>query len=355
MADSNQQVLSKDVVYSGEGISVRLLEETISTERNRQNAQIADLNSMREKNQEIQRALADEMSKLRELSDQLSKGRKKRRLLSSVLSSLPWFKAEPISRRSIEELLRNQYEMSSLRLKQATEFADRLEASKEELYDEIERLNAKIIESAENEESAADYVQELKRLRDGIEADIGLTDTSSADSRHMQRELDRATRKLAEHTTKLKLYSTAEERLATLRTNTRQLAETISNLQTDITRYVVAASEKLDLIAGQIQAIGAAADASVVMLELKQSLDAMTESVNHTTRFVAETQAYFRENVDAMIDELKLYDEETQRVLDENLVYTQSLGELDVENALAAAFEKKLAAAQERKEQETET
>lgn len=353
MADSKQQILSQEVVYSGEGISVRLLEETINTERQRQNVQLDDLNAMREKNLEIQQALSQEMGKLRELSEQLSQGRKKRQLLKSVLSSLPWFKSEPISRRSIEELLRNQFEMSSLRLKQATELADRLEASKEELYDEIERLNQKIIDSAENEEVAADYVQNLKRLKDGIEANLALEDPSSVDGRHMQRELDRVRRKLAEHTTKLALYATAEERLAKLRTNTRQLAETIANLQSDITRYVVAASEKLDLIGGQIQAIGAAADASVVMLELKQSLDAMTESVNHTTRFVAETQAYFRENVDAMIDELELYDSETQKVLDENLIYTQSLGELDVENALEAAFDKKLAAAQARNDGES--
>ena len=89
------------------------------------------------------------------------------------------------------------------------------------------------------------------------------------------------------------------------------------------------------------------------MLELKQSLDAMTESVNHTTRFVAETQAYFRENVDSMINELELYDSETQKVLDENLIYTQSWDELDVENALAAAFDKKLAAAHARDKEES--
>lgn len=344
MGDTKRQVLAEEVVYSGEGISVRLLEETISTERQRQNTQIDELTLMRQKNAEIQSALSEEMSKLRELSDQLSQRRKKKGFFGGLRSLFG--RSEDINRRSIEELLRNQYEMSSLRLKQATEFADRLEAAKEELYDEIERLNRKIIESAENEEQAAEYVKELKDLLVGIEGNLRLVDSSSADGRHLQRELDRTKRKLAEHTTKLKLYSTAEERLAKLRSNTRQLAETIANLQSDITRYVVAASEKLDLIGGQIQAIGAAADASVVMLELKQSLDAMTESVNHTTRFVAETQAYFRENVDSMIDELNLYDDETQQVLDENLIYTDSLGEIDVENALAASFEKRLAAAQ---------
>jgi ABC-type transporter Mla subunit MlaD len=346
MADTNKQVLAQEVAYSGEGISVKLLEETIHSERTALNGQVDELARMRSRNAEIQKSLAEEMDKLRQLSEELSRTRrgKKKGFLGGLFAKLRG--GEPISHRSIEELLRGQYEISSVRLKQASEFADRLEASKEELYDEIDRLNRKIIESAENEETAAAYVEDLQTLKAGIEANLRHSDPSSADERQLQSELDKVRRRLADHTTRLKLYSTAEERLAKLRNNSRQLAETISHLQSDITRYVVAASEKLDLISGQIQAIGAAADASVVMLELKQSLDAMTESINHTTRFVAETQAYFRENVDSMIDELKIYDEETERVLDENLVYSDSYDELNVEQALAAAFERKLAEAQ---------
>lgn len=351
MSDTRSQVLEKEVVYSGEGISVKLLEDSIQSERSLLTGQVDELTKMRKRNTEIQQALAEEMDKLRELSEQLAETRKgkKRGFLGGLFSKLR--RNEPISRRSIEELLRGQYELSSLRLKQASEFADRLEAAKEELYDEIDRLNRKIVESAENEEKAAEYVSELKLSKEEVDFGLHRSDPSSAVERQLQSQLDKVKRKLAEHTTRLKLYSTAEERLAKLRDNSRQLAETIANLQSDITIYVVAASEKLDLIAGQIQAIGAAADASVVMLELKQSLDAMTESVNHTTRFVAETQAYFRENVDAMIDELKVYDEETERVLDENLIYSESYNELDVEQALATAFERKLLEAQARKDE----
>ncbi len=351
MGDTKTQVLEKKVVYSGEGISVKLLEDSIQSERSLLTGQVDQLTRMRERNTAIQQALSEEMTKLRELSEQLADTRKgkKRGFFGGLFSKLRG--NEPLTRRSIEELLRGQYELSSLRLKQASEFADRLEASKEELYDEIDRLNRRIVESAENEETAAEYVSELKRIKEEVEFNLNRVDPSTADERHLQSELDKIKRRLAEHTTRLKLYSTAEERIAKLRDNTRQLAETIANLQGDITRYVVAASEKLDLIAGQIQAIGAAADASVVMLELKQSLDAMTESVNHTTRFVAETQAYFRENVDAMIDELKIYDEETERVLDENLIYSDAYSDLDVEQALATAFERKLAEAQARKDE----
>ena len=116
------------------------------------------------------------------------------------------------------------------------------------------------------------------------------------------------------------------------------LARTIAQLQSDISTYVTIAGEKLDLIAGQIQAIGAAADASMVMLELKKSLEAMTESVNYTTRFVSETQAYFRENVDDMVNELELYDTETEQVLVANLAVNEVYDEMQIADAVSTAL-----------------
>jgi hypothetical protein len=102
--------------------------------------------------------------------------------------------------------------------------------------------------------------------------------------------------------------------------------------------YVTAASEKLDLLSGQIQAIGAAADASMVMLELKESLDALTESVNHTTRFVSETQVYFRDNVDRMVEELTLYDAETEALLSQNTALNEVYDDMQISEAIALAM-----------------
>lgn len=346
----NEQIkidlLSATQTYSGEGISVRLLEETISSERTRQNTQIQELSSMRSRNVELQQALAEEMAKLKNLSEQMNKARQEPGFFGGLLAKIGIGKSAAVTRRSIEELLRNQYELSSLRLKEASEFVDRLEASKIELYNEVERLGRKIVESAENEEQAAAYVVELKNLLDVLESKLTVAAKSSAEERKLQLDRDRTRRLIAEHTTLLKLYSTAEERLDKLKRNTWQLAETITHLQGDISRYVTAASEKMDLIAGQIQAIGAAADASMVMIELKQSLDAMTESVNYTTRFVAETQLYFRENVDSMIEDLQIYDAETEAVLNENMSFNEAFDELDVEQALSAAIAKKAALAE---------
>ncbi|QDG52795.1 hypothetical protein FIV42_19215 [Persicimonas caeni] len=345
MSQTHQEILQREVSYSGEGISVRSLETSISQERTRQNQNVEALSRLRQRNSEIQQALGEEVKKLKDITKHLSQERERGDFMSGVrevLAKLPWFGEQIITRRSIEELLRKQYELSSRRVKEAAEFADRLEAAKSDLFDEIERLNQKIVESAKNEEVAAERVLELTKLKDSLEVELMASDRSSSTGRELQAQLDRARRKLAKHSTMLKLYSTAEERLAKLQKNTRQLAETIAHLQSDITVYVTAASEKLDLIAGQIQAIGAAADASVVMLELRNSLEAMTESVNHTTRFVSETQAYFRQNVDTMLDDLQLYDAETEHVLESNLAINQGYDDLQIADAVSSALSQKI-------------
>jgi hypothetical protein len=345
MSKSHQDILQREVSYSGDGISVRSLESSISKERVNQNQNVEALSKLRSRNAEIQQALSDEVKKLKDITHHLSRERERGDFMSSVremLAKLPWFGDQLITRRSIEELLRKQYELSSRRVKEAAEFADRLEAAKSGLFDEIERLNKKIVESAHNEETAAERVLELTELKDTLEVELMAAAESSSEAREIQARLDKTRRKLAKHSTMLKLYSTAEERLAKLQRNTRQLADTIAHLQSDITVYVTAASEKLDLIAGQIQAIGAAADASVVMLELRNSLEAMTESVNHTTRFVSETQAYFRQNVDGMLDDLQLYDSETEHVLETNLAINEGYDDMQIAEAVSSALSQKI-------------
>jgi chromosome segregation ATPase len=252
MGDTDRERWDGDDAYTGEGISVRTLEETIRTERARQNDRLGELARMRARNAEIQQALAVEMGRLRELSERLSEDRKDDRGRWRRL--LDWFRGRggrTLDHRSIEQLLREQYETSSLRLKEAAEFVERLEAAKKDLYDEIERLNGRIVESAQNEERAAALVTRLRTLKGELEARLMRLDPASAEGRKYQAELDRVRRGLAEHTTRLRLYSTAEDRLAGLKGNTWKLAEVIANLQ-----------DQLNLA---IQKVGATSGLALVM------------------------------------------------------------------------------------------
>ncbi len=350
-----EELLVAHESYSGGGISVRSLEESIQSERGRLDHKVDELNALRSRNGELQGALTEEIDKLREISEQLHAQRGEQGFFQKMISKLPGFKDRLATRQSIEELLRRQYEMSAMRAKGAAEFSERLDVAKSDLFDEIDRLNGKIIEYARNERDAAANVLKLDERRTEVEGALALAEQGSLEAREHQAELDKLRRALAEHSALLKLFGTAEERLARLQENTRMLARTIAQLQSDISTYVTIAGEKLDLIAGQIQAIGAAADASMVMLELKKSLEAMTESVNYTTRFVSETQAYFRENVDDMVNELELYDTETEQVLVANLAVNEVYDEMQIADAVSTALAHQIeeAAAQQQASEST--
>lgn len=343
MAESKSEILSRSITYSGDRISVRSLEESIGEVRSRQDVQVTELKVLREKNISLQKSLSEEIRKLRKFSDYLSANHLKGGFIANlkeILSYIPGLRSLAITQRSIEELLRQQYEISMRRIKEAGEFSDKLDAARQDLFDEIERLNGKILESARNEDVAAAYVLELKKLKDELEQKIQATDDTSTEYRELQAEHDQVRRLLAEHSMQLQLFHTSEERLAHLKENTRRLLDTIANLHSDITQYVMAAGEKLDLVSGQIRAIGTAADASVVILELKKSLDVMTDSMNQTTRFVSETQTFFRRNLDNLMQDLELYDSETQQVLDRNLEVSKQIEDRRIAEAVKVALER---------------
>ena len=337
---AGSDVLTKKISYEGDPISVKSLEGTLSEERDRQNIDIGKLKTLRARNKELSKNLVDEVKRLRKFSDFLAAGKTKGSFwarFKELLSYIPGLGKLMITRRSIEELLKQQYEISSNRVKEAADYADRLKATEKDLFREIERLNAKIVEHAQNEEAAADYVLELKAWLDEKTSELEKMDEDSVEYRKLQGEIDSARELLSEHSTLLELYSSAEDRLSRLKENTRKLQETITHLYSDIRKYVTAASEKLDESLAHIQAIGTAADASVVLLDMKTSLDSMTASMNETTRFVSETQIYLRENLDNLIQDLELYDEETAKMLDRNLEMSRAIEDEHVSRAIEKA------------------
>ncbi len=343
-AKIDSDLLSREMSYSGEGVSIRGLEESIANERNVQNGKVDELKTLRERNVEIQSNLAEEVKKLRKFSDYINGTAQKQGIWASfkeLLSYIPGLSGLALSKRSIEELLKAQFHISQRRVKDAAEYADKLKDSEKELYTEIERINGKIIEAANNEKQALDYVLELQAAQEALEAEKQAVEAGSVEAREIEAQGDKIHALLAEHSSNVQLFGSAEERYASLKENTRKLAETIRNLGQDITQYTTAASIKLDMASGQIQAIGRAADASVVMLEMKKSLDVMTESMNQTTRFVSDTQVFFRENLDELLSDLDTFDETTTQILDENLAKSKEIEEKRIQAAIDKAVKRR--------------
>jgi ribosomal protein S18 len=73
------------------------------------------------------------------------------------------------------------------------------------------------------------------------------------------------------------------------------------------------------------------------MLELKRSLDVMTESMNATTQFVSDTQVFFRRNLDTLVKELETFDETTTKLLDANIAESRKIEDERIAAAIAKA------------------
>lgn len=331
-------VLAEQVRYQGKSITVRSLESLIDGERTRQNQQVQELQALRERNTEIQRSVVEELARLRQIAQEVGAEVPKPGLWSGLRSLMPGRRKGALVEHSVEQLLREQYHLSACRVKEAADFADRLAVAERELYDEIDRLNQRIIESSQNKATAASFLTRLQTFMDQTAERRRPLGADSVAALTMQADLDRGRRLLTEHATQLQLYHTAVERLSQLKDSTRMLSETIASLRSDITQYVMAASEKLDLVSGQIRAIGAAADATATLLEMKQSLDGLSESLNQTTRFVAETQRYFRENLDTLVGRLEVYDHETRASLEVNLDLSRAADDARIARLVSSAL-----------------
>lgn len=341
---ANLDVLGRQVAYSGEGISVKSLETEIHKERTVQDNKVDELKGLRERNVEIQASMAEELKKLRKFSDYLNGTATKAGFwagFKEILSYIPGLGTLALSQRSIEELLKAQYQVSCRRVKEAAEYVDTLKQSEQDLYKEIDRINVRIVEMAKNEREALSYVLELKALQEQLAAEEQAVEAGSVEQRDIQANADKVYAKLAEHSGNVLLYGSAEERYARLKDNTRKLAETIRNLAQDIQQYTTASSIKLDMASAQIQAIGRAADASTVMLEMKRSLDVMTESMNVTTQFVSDTQIFFRSNLDTLVKELDTFDETTTSVLEENLRKSKEVEDARIQAAVDKAVKQR--------------
>ncbi|MCA9716492.1 MAG: hypothetical protein H6713_19510 [Myxococcales bacterium] len=334
------EILNRHVAYTGEGISVQSLETDIQQERAVQDNKIGELKELRDRNVNVQKAMAEELKKLRRFSDYLNGTATRGGLMAGfkeLLSYIPGLNGLVLSQRSIEELLKQQYHLSAKRVKEAAEYVDTLKKSEQDLYQEIDRINEKIVEMAKNEREALNYVLELKRLQQELADAEQAVEAGSVEARDIQAKRDKVYAKLAEHSTNVQLYGSAEERYALLKESTRKLGETIRNLGQDIQQYTTAASIKLDMASAQIQAIGRAADSSVVMLEMKRSLDVMSESMNVTTQFVSDTQVFFRSNLDTLINDLNTFDESTSALLDENLKTSKEIEQRRIARAIEKA------------------
>jgi hypothetical protein len=341
-AKANLDVLSRQVAYSGEGISVKSLETEINRSATSR-TKVDELKVLRERNVEIQTAMTDELKKLRKFSDYLNGTATKGGFwagFKEVLSYIPGLRSLAIS---------PALDRGAAQAAVPPQRAPREGGRRVRRHAQAERARPLQGDRPHQRQDRRDGEERARGARLRARAEGSCRSSSRPRSRRSRpaasrpatsrpgRQGLRQARRALDQRPALRLGGGA---LRALKENTRKLAETIRNLAQDIQQYTTAASIKLDMASAQIQAIGRAADASVVMLEMKRSLDVMTESMNVTTQFVSDTQIFFRSNLDTLVKELDTFDSTTEKVLDANLKRSKEIEEKRIQAAIEKAIQR---------------
>ncbi len=171
---------------------------------------------------------------------------------------------DALARRSATAALMAQYETVQTALRRATALADDLRVCAVELQGAVDDLHGA------QSEAEADAAKVATRV---LVLEAGLTSPESAQAR------DRLHFELANESTRLELLEGMAELSRDQLGPARRLRDTVQRLHAQTAKYVLNAAGTVNEAGRSIQALGVAADAPLVVLELQQALAALNESL----------------------------------------------------------------------------
>lgn len=349
-------VLSKSISYDGEDYNRDNLEAMVKDYADKHETRIGELENLKKTHDTISREMTDELAEQKTVWDcvkDMASG--EQGAISAnmrlILERIPMLK-DRLPDRPLSELLQQKIHVTETRIREVGGFLDRMESEIENVRQDIIRLNKKMIVAAQNEEKAAEYVLQLRGIKEQAESELAaMGDTTTAAHREKEAEIDEIKRAIWQHGGKLRLYSNAEERIASIIKMNNNFMELLTNLHTNMQSLYDAGQEVLDELRGNLSSLSTATEASELTLEMQRSMESLKVSVNRVARLASDTSLYLTQNVDRMTSQMKIYDEETEALVSSNLEAEREVREGRIDEVLKLA-EKEVKLLHERRDEE---
>lgn len=189
-----------------------------------------------------------------------------------------------LERRSATEGLLRRYEAVDTRVREAAAFCDELELEARRLQRDVAALHDELQQAESSRRQAATRLLELELELERARAD----DSLHQNARDQQVDaLEFEVRTAAVH---LDLH----EAMATLTRQhlgpTRDLRDLVQRLHGELARFVLAATATTSQAGRRIQALGLAADAPAVVVELQESLQDLQQASEDTVQYIATSR-----------------------------------------------------------------
>lgn len=338
----NSALLKRNVVYDGDDYSREGIETMVKQYGEKQEERIGELESLKSTHDTISREMTAELTEQKSVWDCLKDmGSLDRATITSnfrlLLERIPVLR-EQLPDRPISELLQQKIHITEARIREVGGFLDRMESEVENVRQDIERLHKKLVAAARNEERASEYLLQLRQVKEQAEQELAAMGSESTSAhREKEAEIDEIKRLIWQHGGKLRLYSNAEDRISSIVKMNNNFMELLTNLHTNMQSLYDAGQEVLDELRGNLSSLSTATEASELTMDMQKSMESLKVSVNKVARLASDTSLYLTQNVDRMTSQMKIYDEETEKLVVSNLEAERHIKEGKIDEVLKLA------------------
>jgi hypothetical protein len=345
MADKADALLEKQVVYDGEDYSRGSLETLVSGYSAKHAGNLKTLDELSRAHEALGKEMTADLVEQKSAWEHLGNIVKLNNVgtnLQGLLEKIPVLRSL-VPDRPMHVLLTEKVEVAQRRTQEIGNYVDRIGVEVTALQEDIGRLNRKMVVAAHNEEAAASHVLELKAALEEVEAQLAAAGQASAATRALEGKRDALKHRIWEHGAKLRLYSTAEQRLSGIIRMNNNFLEILRNLHGNMQSLYEAGNEVLSELEGNLAALASAAKASELSLDMQNAMDSLRGSVNKVAVLASETSLFLTQNVDRLTREMRVYDEATEQLVESNLAAEREVREERINDTVELA-EKELAA-----------
>ncbi|MCE1247434.1 MAG: hypothetical protein LWY06_12385 [Firmicutes bacterium] len=339
--NETQSLINKEIVYDGEEYSRDTVQQMVTSYQNQHQEKVKELETLRRVHDEIAAEMNKDLVESRSAWDYLKSmmttdAKKRSSNFKGLLEKIPIIKSY-VPERPISELIQEKILVAEKRAKEMGMFLDRIESEIESLRNDITRLNKKMVVAAHNEEKAAKYILDLKDYKAKLEAEQSQNSDATAEFREKSAEIDEVKKKIWEHGGKLRIYSNAEDRISNIIKMDNNFLEILTNLHTNITILFEAANEVLDDLRGNLSGLATVTEASDLTLKMQDSMESLKDSVNKVAALASNTSLYLTQNVERIIGEMKVYNDDTTKMVEDNLAREREIKEKRVDETIELA------------------
>ena len=330
------------VVYDGEEYTRDSLQGMVTKYQETHSTRIQELESLKKAHDGIARDMTRDLADSKTAWEYL-KGMATADLgkagsnLRGLLEKIPIL-SDRLPDRPLSELLQDKVHVAELRTREIGLFLDRMESEVSAVRDDIVRLNKKMVVAAHNEEKAAAHILELREEKARLEEEVAaLPEDAGVERRTRQARIDEVKQQIWEHGAKLRLYSSAEDRIASIVAMNNNFLEMLTNLHANMQNLHDAGTEVLDDLRGNLATLATATEASELTMDMQSAMSSLKDSVNKVATLASNTSLYLSQNVERLTTELKMYDDATQALIQSNLEQERELRDRRIDDTLRLA------------------